>query len=281
MSRTKSYTGEYCHQGYIRIGNNRWSEPSAIALDSSKGHFVDEYLVTSSHHDSRAYPRRNPVWWPHKLRDARLVPEQMSGCGVGAGGATREARRVCNLRTRCLHIQLSRSCCCKQKHISTKDQDHQQSPVTITGHHNLRPHHNRLLCMCATDWSIMHVITATKWELFSKLYKTLQLFTTLKESSQLREEQYFSLLTINLEIARHTFTLKDGSRNCLYKQSLEYSAQHLKNHYSLCILLFSIYTYLLKILSSLVWIWSVFIYYLFEIFCDVTLYLLNVKGGIK
>lgn len=79
------------------------------------------------------------------------VPEQMSGCGVGAGGATREARRVCNLRTRCLHIQLSRSCCCKQKHISTKDQDHQQSPVTITGHHNLRPHHNRLLCMCATD----------------------------------------------------------------------------------------------------------------------------------
>ena len=85
----------------------------------------------------------------------------------------------------------------------------------VTGYHHLCPHHNRLLCMCATGWSIMHVITATKWELFSKLYKTLQLFTTLKESSQLRKEQYFSLLTINLEIARHTFTLKEGSISLL------------------------------------------------------------------
>ena len=177
------------------------------------------------------------------MRGWSRVPEQMSGCGVGAGGATREARRVCNLRTRCLHIQLSRSCCCKQKHISTKDQDHQQSPVTITGHHNLRPHHNRLLCMCATDWSIMHVITATKWELFSKLYKTLQLFTTLKESSQLREEQYFSLLTINLEIARHTFTLKDGSRNCLYKQSWIFRTTSEKSLLTLYIVIFYLHIF--------------------------------------
>ena len=60
MSRTKSYTGEYCHQGCIRV-NIHTISALYIAFDGGKEHIALLMNILSHLHITVELVRRNPV----------------------------------------------------------------------------------------------------------------------------------------------------------------------------------------------------------------------------
>ena len=123
---------------------------------------------------------------------------------------------MCNLRTRCLHIQLSRSCCCKQKHISTKDQDHQQNRSCHGSPPS--PSSSQLAAVYVCHWLIYYA--CDHCHQMRTFLQTLQNFATFYNfEGELTTAQGAILFLANNQSrnssARHTFTLKEGSISLL------------------------------------------------------------------